>query len=129
MYYFFTYIVYAILSVDSVDCNLIYEELLAVINNDIENVATNSKNIPETCEDNKAGRQIALEFEKTDSLEQQSETTTRVVYVKTAFTLFDFLYKWTREQKSSKNNIYEPVMSKIICTNLKINSFCKFDVC
>lgn len=62
-----------------------------------------------------AGRQIALEYETTDSLEQQNQTTTRVMYVKTAFTLFDFLFKWTREQKSSNNNICcEPVISKII---------------
>lgn len=36
------------------------------------------------------------------------------MYVKTAFTLLDFLFKWTREQKASKNTICEPVMSKII---------------
>lgn len=61
-----------------------------------------------------AGRQIALECVNADSNEQQSDTTTRVLYVKTAFTLFDFLFKWTREQKSSKNTIYEPVLSKIV---------------
>jgi len=60
-----------------------------------------------------AGRQIALEYETTDSLEQQNQVTTRVMYVKTAFTLFDFLFKWTREQNASKNNdICKPVMSK-----------------
>lgn len=107
-------LVYAILSANSVDCNLIYEELLAVINKEIDDKATNNINIPETDTDIINGRQIALEYEITDSLESQNETTTRVMYVKTAFTLLDFLFKWTREQKASKNTICEPVISKII---------------
>jgi len=61
-----------------------------------------------------AGRQIAMEYEITSSSDQQNETTTRVMYVKTVFTLFDFLFKWSREQKASKNSICEPVMSNII---------------
>lgn len=99
---------------DTVDCNLIYEELLAVITNDIDDTATNNTNIPKTSRDIMAGRQIAMQYETTDSVEQQNESTTRVMYVKTAFTLFDFLFKWAREQKSSKNSICEPVISKNI---------------
>lgn len=110
----FLNVVYTILSINDVDGNLIYEELLAVISNDVDDVTTNITNIPETMNDIIAGRQIAMEHEITNSSEQQNETTTRVMYVKTAFTLFDFLFKWTREQKSSKNNIYEPVMSNTI---------------
>lgn len=109
------FLVYAILSTNCEDCNLIYEELLAVISNDIDDTITNNTKIPKSSRDIIAGRQIAIEYETTDSLEQQSQTTTRVMYVKTAFTLFDFLFKWTREQKASKNNIFcEPVTSKII---------------
>jgi len=111
-------LVYAILSANSEDSNLIYEELLAVISNDVEDITSNNTNIPETSKDITAGRQIALEYETIDTSEQQNETTTRVMYVKTAFTLFDFLFKWTREQKSSKNTIYEPVMSKVILSVL-----------
>lgn len=106
-------LVYTILSTNAVDSNLVYEELLAVITNDVDDTTTNNTNIPETINDILAGRQIAMEYQITDSSEQQSETTTRVMYVKTAFTLFDFLFKWSREQKASKNNICEPVMSKI----------------
>lgn len=109
----FILLVYAILSANSVDGNLIYEELLAVISNDIDDSTTNITNIPETSEGILDGRQIALEYQNNDSSEQQNETTTRVMYVKTAFTLFDFLFKWTREQKASKNTICEPVTSKI----------------
>lgn len=116
------FIVYAILSANSENCNFIYEELLAVITNDTEDTTTIKTNIPETSRDILAGRQIALEFETTDSLESQNENTTRVMYVKTAFTLFDFLFKWTREQKASKNNICEPVMSKIINFKFKMCS-------
>ncbi|VVC41563.1 Hypothetical protein CINCED_3A002699 [Cinara cedri] len=103
-------LLYAILS--SIDCDLIFEELLAVITNDIDDTTTNNNtNIPKTCRDIIAGRQIAMEYETTDPVEQQNETTTRVMYVKTAFTLFDFLFKWAREQKSSKNSTCEPVIS------------------
>jgi len=102
------------LSANSVDCNLIYEELFAVINNDIDDTTSNNTNIPEISKDIIAGRQIAREYVTTDSSEQQSEATTRVMYVKTAFTLLDFLFKWTQEQKASKNNVYVSVMSKII---------------
>lgn len=112
------FLVYAVLSSNSEDCNLIYEELLAVISNDTDDIATNNINVLEIRKDKTAGRQIALEYETADSSEQQNETTTRVMYVKTAFTLFDFLFKWTREQKASKNTIYEPVMSKIIFSTL-----------
>lgn len=108
----FFFLVYAILG--TVDCDLIYEELLAVITNDIDNTTTNNTDIPKTSRDILAGRQISMEYETTDSVELQNETTTRVMYVKTAFTLFDFLFKWSREQKSSKNSICEPVLSKII---------------
>jgi len=113
-------IVYTILSTNAVDGNLIYEELLAVISSDVDDTTTNNANIPETINDIIAGRQIAMEYEITNSSEQQNETTTRVMYVKTAFTLFDFLFKWTREQKASKNNIYEPVLSNIIFNILKL---------
>lgn len=112
------FIVYAILSANPENCNFIYEELLAVVTNDTEDTTTNNATIPETNRDIFAGRQIALEYETTDPLEPQNENTTRVMYVKTAFTLFDFLFKWTREQKASKNNICEPVMSKIIIFKL-----------
>jgi len=112
--------VYTILSANAVDGNLIYEELLAVISSDVDDTTTNNANIPETINDIIAGRQIAMEYEITNSSEQQNETTTRVMYVKTAFTLFDFLFKWTREQKASKNNIYEPVLSNIIFNILKL---------
>lgn len=111
--YGFILLVYAILSANSIDGNLIYEELLAVISNDIDDSITNNTNIPESSEDILGGRQIALEYQNTNSSEQQNETTTRVMYVKTAFTLLDFLFKWSREQKASKNTICEPVMSKI----------------
>lgn len=95
------------------DCNLIYEELLAVLSNDSDD-ATNTTNNPDIIDIN-AGRQIALEYEITDSLEQQNQITTRVMYVKTAFTLFDFLFKWTHEQKAAKNYaICKPVMGKLI---------------
>lgn len=116
----FFFLVYAVLSANSENSNLIYEELLAVISNDTEDTATNIINIPEIRREITAGRQIALEYETTDSSEQQNETTTRVMYVKTAFTLFDFLFKWTREQKASKNSLCEPVKSKIICLILAI---------
>lgn len=111
---------YTILSTNAVDGNLIYEELLAVISNDVDDTTTNNGNIPEVINDIIAGRQIAMEYEITNSSEQQNETTTRVMYVKTAFTLFDFLFKWTREQKASKNNIYEPVLSNIIFNIIKL---------
>ncbi|CAI6361847.1 unnamed protein product [Macrosiphum euphorbiae] len=105
-------LLYTILSTNDVNSNLIYEELQAVISNDVDdNITTNNTNIPETINDITAGRQIAMEYEITNSSEQQNETTTRVMYVKTAFTLFDFLFKWSREQKASKNNICEPVMN------------------
>lgn len=45
------------------------------------------------------------------------------MYVKTAFTLFDFLIKWTREQNLSKNTICEPVMSKIIFKILMVHCY------
>lgn len=80
----------------------------------MDDIITNNINIPDTGRNITAGRQIATEYETTDSLEQQNESTTQIMYVKTAFTLFDFLFKWTREQKASKNSTYEPVMSKII---------------
>lgn len=120
MFLFYFFVVYAILSANYEDCNLIYEELLAVINNDTEDITTNNTNIPDICRDITAGRQIALEYETIDSSDHQDETTTRVMYVKTAFTLFDFLIKWTREQNLSKNSICEPVMSKIIFKILMI---------
>jgi len=84
------------------------------MSNDVDDITANNTNISETINDIMAGRQIAMEYEITNSSEQQNETTTRVMYVKTAFTLFDFLFKWFREQKASKNNICEPVMSNII---------------
>lgn len=111
---FFLNVVYTILSTNDINSNLIYEELQAVISNDVDDITTNNTNIPETINNIMAGRQIAMEYEITNSSEQQNETTTRVMYVKTAFTLFDFLFKWSREQKASKNNICEPVMSNII---------------
>lgn len=74
---------------------------------------TNNINIPNTSRNITTGRQIAIEYETMDSSEQQNESTTQIMYVKTAFTLFDFLFKWTREQKTSKNTTYEPVMSMI----------------
>lgn len=122
-------LVYAILSANSEDSNLIYEELLAVINNDTEDITSNNTNIPETTKDITAGRQIAVEYETIDTSEQQNETTTRVMYVKTAFTLFDFLFKWTYEQKSSKNTTYEPVLSKVFLSVLLCIFINKFNLC
>ncbi|XP_050431325.1 serine/threonine-protein kinase ATR [Adelges cooleyi] len=111
MLLFLPYILlYAIQSANDSDGNLIYEELLAVINNDLEDVtSSNNKNQSVPGNTQLSGRQIALEYESAETVEQQNETTTRVVYVKTAFTLFDFLFKWTREQKASKNEIHKPV--------------------
>ncbi|XP_050524661.1 serine/threonine-protein kinase ATR isoform X2 [Daktulosphaira vitifoliae] len=103
-------LLYAIQSASACDSNLIYEEMLAVLNNNLEDVTLSYKNISAIGNTSISGRQIALEYENIDHIEHQNETTSRVMYVKTAFTLFDFLFKWTREQKASKNEAYKPVL-------------------